>query len=410
MTPGALSDLRVLEYSDNLAGAYCARLLADAGAEVVKVEPPGGDPHRRLGPFVDGVADPAWSGLYLYLNANKRGIILDLVEERHLSAFRDLVSRVDVLILDQPPEVLERFRLRRHYFQEQNSRIIVTAITPFGLTGPYRDYAGDDLIAVCAGGLAFATPGVPDMVRVPDQEPPLRANVNVSEYLAAVQAAVAVVAALMQRSVSGTGCEIDLSLQEAVSMAVGYDLAHASYFEPKTRAPVIFGLMPNAYLPCKDGYVVIMAVLEPHWRGLMELAGDPDWAQLDTFATGEERARNWDALEPLLLEWTMGYTGQEIAQQAQEKGVPCFPAYTVGQMVESEHVAARDYLWSFTGPQGKEFKLPGYPVAMEATPWRLRRPAPGPGEHTDEVLQEWLGYSNGELNLLHSLPARREAR
>ena len=392
MTPtSALSDLKVLEYGDMVPGAYCARLLADAGADVVKVEPPGGDGSRRRGPFPDGVEDPDWSGLFLYLNANKRGISLDLAQPDGSDLFRELAACADILVLDLSAAEIDRLGLRWQQLMKSNPRLIVTAITPFGLTGPHRDYAGDDLIAVSAGGLAYATPGIPDKIQDPEKEPPLRANTYVGDFLAGIQGAMASVLAVLRRGLTGEGCEVDVSRQEAVAMVLPFDLAHASYHQPKKREPTIFGAMPNAYLPCKDGYVVIMAVIDSHWQALMDLTGNPDWGELEIFASAQERARNWDALEPLLLEWTMSHTGAEITEQAQGKGIPCFPAYTVGEMVESEHVAARGFMWDHEGPGRKKFQLPGYPVRMEAAPWRLRRGAPRLGEHNNDVVADWLG-------------------
>ena len=391
MTHGsALSDLRVLEYGDMVPGAYCARLLADAGADVVKVEPPQGDSSRRRGPFPDGIEDINWSGLFLYLNANKRGATLDLGRSGDAALFRELVAQTDVLVLDLPPREIDRLGLSWHNLKGLNPRLVWTAITPFGLTGPYRDYAGDDLIAVSAGGLAHATPGIPDMIHDPEKEPPLRANTYVADFLAGIQGAVASMVAILSRGITGHGSEVDISRQEAVAMVIPFDLAHASYHQAKKREPSIFGAMPNAYLPCRDGYVVIMAIIDAHWQSLMELTGYPEWGELDIFANAPERARNWDALEPMLLEWTMSHTGAEIAELAQSKGVPCFPAYSVGEMVKSEQVVARGFMQDLKGPDGQTFQLPGYPVRMEATPWRLRRGAPKLGEHTSEIMKDWL--------------------
>ena len=387
----ALADLKVLEYGDMVPGAHCARLLADAGADVVKIEPPGGDSSRRRGPFPDGVEDHDWSGLFLYLNANKRGATLDLERSRDAALFRELVATADVLVLDLPPAEMDRRGLRWSDLKELNPRLVLTAITPFGLTGPYRDYAGDDLIAVSAGGLAHATPGIPDMIHDPEKEPPLRANTYVGDFLAGIQGAVASMVAILTRNLSGEGSEVDVSRQEAVATVLPYDLAHASYHEAKKREPSIFGAMPNAYLPCRDGYVVIMAIIDAHWQALMDLTGHSEWGDLEIFATAPERARNWDALEPMLLEWTMTHTGAEITDLAQSKGVPCFPAYSIGEMVESEQMAARDFMLNFSGPAGQTFQLPGYPVRMGATPWRLRRRAPKLGEHNDEICKDWLG-------------------
>ena len=398
----ALSGLKVVELTDRVsgqvAGSFCARLLGDAGADVVKVEPPEGDAYRRNGPYPAGVPDLDHSGLFLYLNSNKRGVRLDIESPEGRAAFLDLVSTADFLVLGQNSLEVERLGLRREKLAVADSGLIVTTITPFGLSGPNSVYLGDDLIAISAGGMAFATPGIPDRVGDLASEPPLRSNTHMAGYLAGVQGAMASLAALLSRTIQGTGCEIDLSMQEAVAAVMPFELAHASYHEAKPRKPEIFGVMPNAYLPCKDGYVVVMAVMEAHWRNLMDLADNPDWAELEVFSSGVERARNWDALEPLLLEWTMSHSGAEIAKLAQERGIPCFPAYTVGQMVDSSHVTERGFMVDMQGPGGEKFKLPGYPVRLERTPWQLFRPAPKLGEHTSEVLAEWLGYSAVQLS------------
>ena len=405
LSEGALTGLKVVEFTDQVAGSFCARLLGDAGADVVKVEPLNGDRYRRNGPYPGGVPDPEWSGLFLYLNSNKRGVTLDIESSKNRSAFLDLTSEADFLVVGQESGEVERLGLRRELLAAANPELIVTSITPFGLIGPNSSYLGDELIAISAGGMAYATPGIPDKVGDPYLEPPLRSNTHMAGYLAGVQGAVASVAALLSRTIQGTGCEIDLSMQEAVAAVMPYELAHASYDEAKPRKPEVFGVMPNAYLPCQDGYVVVMAVMEAHWRNLMALADNPDWAELEVFSSGVERARNWDALEPLLLEWTMAHTGAEIAQLAQDKGIPCFPAYTVGQMVDSAHVTERNFMIDMEATGGQRFKLPGYPVRLEKTPWQLFRPAPKLGEHTAEVLDEWLGYSPEQILALGAVSA-----
>ena len=395
-SPSALAGVRVVEYTEMASASFCARLLGDAGADVVKVEPPEGDSYRKHGPFPDpstgsGQApDPDWSGMFLYLNANKRGVVLDWQDPPQKTAFDDLVGKADILIVGGQSAEIERQGLRREFLQHLNPGLIVAAITPFGLSGPNSGYVGDELTAVASGGLSFATPGVPDGVEDPAKEPPLTANTPLAELMTGVLGSAGCVAALLARQFSGQGCEIDLSLQEGVAAVMPYELAHAAYHEPKTRQPPGFALMPNVYMPCKDGYVVIMAVLDGHWHRLMEAAGSPEWGDLEVFATGRQRGQNWDALEPLLLEWTMSHTGEEIARLAQERGVPCFPAYTVGQMMDSAHVAERGFLQELTSPGGRSFKLPGHPIRMGATPWRSFRPAPRLGQHTAEVLREWL--------------------
>ena len=405
--PAALSGVKVVEYTEMASASFCARLLGDAGADVVKVEPSAGDPYRQRGPFPDGRPDPDWSGMFLYLNANKRGMSLDLTESRHRSAFENLLAAADILVVGGQSADIKQQGLRRETIRHINPGLIVTAITPFGLEGPNSAYLGDDLTAVAAGGLSFATPGVPDGVGDPATEPPLTANTPLAELMTGVLGSTACVAALLSRQFTGQGCEIDLSLQEGVATVMPYEHAHAAYHEPKKRDLIGFALMPNVYLPCKDGYVVIMAVLEGHWRSLMQAAGNPDWGDLEVFASAQERGRNWDALEPLLLEWTMAHTGEEIARLAQERGVPCFPAYSVGEMMESPHVAERDSLHELTSPAGRSFKLPGHPIRMSATPWRSFRPAPRLGQHTVEVFQDWMGWpESAALTMTLSLKDR----
>ena len=230
---GALSGLKVVELSDQVAGSFCARLMGDAGADVVKVEPLDGDRYRRSGPFPGGYPDPEWSGMFLYLNSNKRGVSLDIEAQGGWAVFQDLVAAADFLVVGENSSKIERLGLRRERLAETNQGLIVTSITPFGLAGPNSSYLGDDLIAISAGGMAYATPGIPDMVGDPDLEPPLRSNTDMAGYLAGVQGAVASVAALLSRKIQGVGCEIDLSIQETVAAVMPFELAHASYHEAK---------------------------------------------------------------------------------------------------------------------------------------------------------------------------------
>ena len=405
--PGALAGVKVVECTELASASFCARLLGDAGADVVKVETPGGDRYRSHGPFPDGHPDPDWSGMFLYLNANKRGVVLDLEAPHPRAAFNELLAQADVLVVGGQSAWIAGQGLRREDLQHLNPGLIVVAITPFGLSGPHSHYVGNDLTAVAAGGLSFSSPGVPDGVQDPAIEPPLRANTPLGELMTGVLGSAASMAALLSRQYSGEGCEIDLSLQEGVAAVMPYELAHAAYHEAKTRQAPYFALMPNVYMPCRDGYVVIMAVLEGHWRNLMRAAGDPEWAELEVFATARDRAVNWDALEPMLLEWTMSHTGAEIARLAQERGVPCFPAYTVGEMVDSPHVSEREFLQEFTSPGGRSFKLPGHPIRMGATPWASFRPAPRLGQHTAEVLGDWLGWPEDQSLALAQQPTQR---
>ena len=388
---GALSDIRVIELGNLVAGPYASRLLADAGAEVIKVEPPEGDAARSLGPFPADEPDPDWSALFAYLNWNKLGVVLDLEARSDVEQFEALIAMSDVLIVNLSVPDIDRLDIRQERLKRFNPCLIVTTITPFGLTGPKRGHIGDDLVAVASGGLAYASPGVPDLPADPYLEPPLRANTPMGDLLAGLQAATATMVALAGRGFDGQGVEVDVSEQEAVAMVMAWEIAHASYHEAKTRDPVMAGAQPNAYLPCEDGHVVIVGFLEHHWRGLLKTMGSPDWGEWEVFATAADRALNWDALEPLLTEWTMRHTGAAIADMAQRNGVPCFPAHGVGEMMGSEQVQERAYLQSWQAPTGDLLQLSGFPIRMSETPWERRSDWPRLGEHTDLVFRAWLG-------------------
>ncbi|MBM4406069.1 MAG: CoA transferase [Chloroflexi bacterium] len=361
-----LSGLRVVEIADFVAGPYACRLLADAGADVIKIEPPTGDSSRSRGPFPGRTPGPNSSILFHYLNRGKRGLILDCSERQNRPRILELLNDADVLLLDAPASTIDRLNLRYAELASVNPRLIVSILTPFGLTGSKRTYLGDDLITVSAGGLAFASPGLPDMPRDPYEEPPLRANTHIGEYTAGIQAATAVFAGLARRDITGQGCELDISKQEAVAAIMTWEIAHASHLTPKRRNPEVFGSQPNAYLPCKDGYVVVAAFLDHHWRSLVRVMGRPDWGASEVFATSADRARNWDALEPLLLEWTTAHTGEEIAKLAQVHGVPCFPAYGIGQMVDSPQTRSRGFIRKDRLTDGSRVLLPGNPIRVNA--------------------------------------------
>ena len=398
-----LQGLKVLELGDFVSGPYCARLLADAGAEVIKVEAPEGDRARRIGPFPDDLPDPNQSGLFLYLNANKLGITLNLRSSEGRCLLAALLKDADVLVENGPPRNMEDLGLDFSSLREAHPRLIVTSVTPFGQTGPYRDYLGDDLIGINMGALAYASPGLPDAVADPEREPPLKPATYLADFTAGVTGAVATMLALLARDWDGAGRHVDVSEQEAVASGTLYDLSAASYLGMvKRRGAPLAGLMPNCYLPCKDGYVVLVAFLEPHWRALIEVMDNPDWADNELFKDGMLRSDNWDALRLLLLDWTMAHTGQEIYEVTQARGVPCIPAYEISEVLASEHLVARNFLVEAEVAPGRTAQFPGSPYRFDGVPWPLRMRAPRLGEHTSSLLSERLGYSALQLTQLMS--------
>lgn len=381
----ALEGLSVVEYGSLVAAPYCAKLLADAGAQVVKVEPPQGEELRHPSRSFTEDEEHSQAGLFQFLNTNKRSVTLDLYAGEGRQKLLGLLADADVLVWNGTPELGRRLRLGYRNLRATVPRLIVTAITPCGMTGPYRDFKGDEFILYNLGGLGYASPGLPDHVDVPSTEPPLHARAPVADITTGLVAAVATMGSIFARELDGKGRQVDVSGMESVASMVARNVGIYSYIrEINGRLPKIFAHQPNAMLPCKDGWVVIATPYGQHWDRFVELMGNPEWASMEVFADGRLRGAYWDALRPLLEEWTTRYTGEEIMHMTQSRSIPCFPAFLVRQMAESEQIKAREFMW--TVPiDGKPARVPGPPFKLTETPHTLRTPAPGLGQHNADV-------------------------
>jgi len=401
--PPALDGLRVLEIGEQTAGPYAAKLLADYGAEVVKVEPPGlGDPTRSRGPFPGGQPDRERSGLFLYLNTNKRGIALDLSQGGARPILARLIAWADVLVTNLAPARLDAAGLWPAALRSAHPGLIVTTITPFGLGGPYAARQGDELISYAMGGIAYSTPGMPDAAEDLEREPPLHPAAAVAETIAGTVAATATLLVAMARERTAVGCHVDVSQQAAVACMQQRDVTSFSYTGvpyQRTLNPSVIGRIPNFYLPCQDGYVALAAPMDHQWDRLVEAMGRPEWALADDYRDAPARSRNWAALRMRLIGWTMGHTGHALYELAGKLRLPFFPLYALGEMVESDHVRERGSLVD-VDRDGTRFTMPGRPVHMHGSPWGLRRPAPRLGEHTWEVLHDWLAYEPADIRRL----------
>ena len=393
---GALAGLRVVELGEMVSGPYGARLLADFGADVVRVENSGQpDPARRYGPFPDGVSDPDHSGLYLYLNANKRSVALDRGPSQGAELLLALVRAADILVTNWSSDRLQAAGLDLAQLRIECPELIITAISPFGFDGPRREWQSGELVLYAMGGLAFGSPGMPDVAEDLELEPPLHPNAFVAGTVSGVVSSVATMLAVTRRELHGGGALIDISEQAAVAAMDQRDITawvYGGVISGRHRDTV--GRMPNYYLPCRDGYAVIAAPLDHMWPRLIRAMGEPEWALTDAFVTAEARSQNWDALRLLLMDWSMQQSSERILEIGREYGIPLFPYHSVGQVVESPHTKERESLAELS-VAGNTFKVPAPPIHMSVSPWQLRRPAPRLGEHTSEVLAEWLANEGG---------------
>jgi crotonobetainyl-CoA:carnitine CoA-transferase CaiB-like acyl-CoA transferase len=407
--PG-LQELSVIEVSRAVEGAYCARLLADAGADVIKIESPDvGDAARRLGPFPRDIPDENASGLFHYLNSNKRGISLNLQSGVGRQIFQRLLETADILISDYSPIELTQLGLLYEHVQEQSPALIVCSITPFGLSGPYRDYQADDLVVLSLGGMTGATPGFPDYVVSREQERPLRAETYAAGLISGATAAAAVLTALFTRLMDGEGRQVDVSQQEAVASTMIRDIASYSY------AGIVSGrrteeeqsgtaYAPNVYVPCKDGMVVIVSASEDAWKKLVEIMGSPSWCQHEDYRDTAGRARNINSLLANLVEWTKSKTGAEITAMTQSNGLPCAHVLRISEVVNSEHARERaGFVDVLVGDH--VCRMPAPPFKIDGVFRQERRPAPARGEHNVPIYCGLLGYEMTDLRKLRGIGA-----
>ena len=379
----ALDGLRVIEAGGGAAAGYGTKLLADLGADVIKVEPPGGDETRRFGPFPGNEPHPERSGLFLYLNANKRGVTLDLTDPRGRELFHGLLKDADLLMHSVPPAEMAAHGLEWETVHAQNPRLIECSISRFGQTGPNRDYKGYELTSTNAGGWATITgagAGGEDL-------PPLKAFGQQADYQAGLNATVASLGALLARDLHGTdGQHIDLSVQETVMTFLEMAILHYSYGH---RVASRLGgriVQPWAILPAKDGLVFILCVQESEWQRFVEWMGSPEWASWEIFGDRLKRAETWDVLRPYIEEWTSQHTVEEIYTGGLQRKLAFAPLSTMGDLLRNEHLRVRGFFATIGHPQAGELLYPGAPWKLGATPWELRRPAPTLGQHNDEIL------------------------
>jgi crotonobetainyl-CoA:carnitine CoA-transferase CaiB-like acyl-CoA transferase len=380
--PRALEGLRVLEVGEGVGAAYAAKLLADLGADVVKIESPGaGDAARRRGPFPHDTPHPERSGLFLYLNANKRGITLDPTRPAGRAAFDRLVDGADLLVHNVHPTAMAAHGLEWERLSSRNPRLVMTSITPFGLTGPHAHYRATDLVLWNAGGIAVLNgdPQHPEL-------PPLKAFGDQAGFQAGLNAAIPSLAALFARETTGKGDHIEVSTQEALAAILELTLEFFPYCGLIASRLGAKPIQPLCFMPCRDGWIFLCCVEEHQWKKFVEIMGNPEWAEMDLFENRLARGANFDALQALLQEWCSEQSVDDLYRKAQERRVPFAPVSTMGDLLASPHLKARGFFATLDHPVAGSVTMPGAPFRMQATPWELRRPAPTLGQHNDEVL------------------------
>ena len=396
MSRQALAGLRVLECGEMVAAAYATKLLADLGADVIKIEPLGGDAARLHGPFPGGTPHQERSGLFLYLNTNKRSVTLDLAAARGRAALERLVAGADLLVHNLPPRLTDAWGLTYEALATHNPRLVMTSITPFGRSGPRRDWEATNLTLWNAGGIAYLN-GSPDA----EDLPPLAPFGHQAEYQGALNGAIASLGALFARLRTGRGQHVAVSIQESLAAILELTFEYWPYMGLVASRLGRKPIQPLDFLECQDGWIFICCVEEHQWQEFVRMIGSPEWADLDLFADRLSRGANWDALKLFLQEWASEQRVMDVYHAAQKRRIPFAPVSTMGDLLASDHLKARGFFAVLTPPGMPPVQVPGAPYQLSATPWTIRRAAPGLGQHTNEVLTE-AGMTMSELATLRA--------
>ncbi len=379
-TAPPLEGIRVLDLCQP-EGQLCGRLLADLGAEVIKVEPPGGDLGRRLEPFVKEGAHPEGSLSFAYFNANKKSIILDLAEQEDRERFRGLAEKSDVILETFAPSVMQGWGLDHAQLSKDNPGLVTASITGFGLSGPYSRYKAPSIVCSAMGGVMYLCGS--------EEKPPLAELENQPYHLASAFAATGVLLALRQRESTGQGQMVEISCQEVQAfqqhILVNYSANQNVLKRAGSRTPVGGG-MPYGIYPTSDGYCHLVVIATSHWRSFVDWMGSPDALTDDLWDNRHIRIANPDLIEYLTGEFTRKLTKEEFFRQGQARRVTTAPVNTPEEFVDDPHVRDIGLFEDVEHPVLGSTRLVRPPFRLSASPAVIRKGAPLLGEHTEEVL------------------------
>jgi crotonobetainyl-CoA:carnitine CoA-transferase CaiB-like acyl-CoA transferase len=386
--PGPLAGLRVLELAQIMAGPTCGMLLADMGADVIKVEKlPGGDDARSYSePRINGVSAP-----FLMLNRNKRGLALDLKQPDGRAILLRLVRDADVLTENYRRGTLARLGLDYDVLARENPALIYCAVSGYGREGPYADKGGFDLIAQGFAGLMSIT-GEPG-------RPPVKTGNPVADINAGILAAVGILAAYAHRLRTGQGQVVDTSLMEA---ALHQTFWHAASFFAEGRSPGPTGsahllTAPYQAFRARDGWINIGGANQANWERIADVLGHPEWRADARFATNAARMQNLEVLVAAMNEVLATRTGDEWIAAFDAAGVPVGPVHSIGEALSHPQTRARGMVVDLLHPDAGPVQALGCPIHFSATPTAIARPAPRLGEHTREILRAH-GYADDTID------------
>jgi len=385
---GALSNIKILDLTRVLAGPFCTMILADMGADVIKIEIPGkGDDTRKYGPFKNGE-----SMYYANVNRSKKSITLNLKSAEGKALFLEMVKKADVVVENYRPGVMDKLGLGYDVLSKTNDQIVYVAISGFGSYGPYSDRPGYDIIAQAMGGLMSLT-GWPETG-------PTRSGNAMGDVLGGLNGAIGVLAALHGRSVTGKGQRVDISLVDGITAALENGIVR---YEATGKIPERTGnrystLYPYDSFKAKDGDFVLGCGNQKLWENFAKVAGMEELITDERYLDGTKRIERFEELKVIINNWAKNYTVKEVVKLILDAGVPAAPIFNMEDLVNDEHIAkAREMFVPVKHPVIGDMHVIGDAVKLMGTKNGVRWPAPALGQHNGEVYSELLGLTKEQL-------------
>lgn len=384
---GPLKGLKVLDLSRVLAGPYCTMMLADFGADVIKIEPPVGDDSRAFGPFVGKE-----SAYFMSLNRNKRSMVLDFKNQKHIDVFKEMVAKADVVVENYRPGTMEKFGLSYDVLKEINPALIYAACSGFGRTGPYALKPAYDIIVQAMGGIMSITGEGKDS--------PTRVGASVGDVIAGMFTAYGVMMALYHREKTGKGQLVDVAMLDCQVAVLENAIAR---YVTSGEVPVPLGnrhpsITPFSAFTAKDGQVIVGAGNDRLWTKLCNVLNMPELLSDERFKNNGERTKHFHELHAIMNSVLVNKTIDEWIVVLEEAGIPCAPINNIERILKDPQVKARDMIVEVEHPIAGHLKMPGVPVKLSETPGAIHTHAPLLGHDVNAILQELMGWDESTVN------------
>ncbi len=387
----ALEGVRILDFTQYLSGPHCTSVLSELGAEVIKIEMPGkGEPERQAMPKTP--KREAYQ--FLSYNRGKKSITLNLKSPKGMEIAKKLAAKVDILVENFAPGVLDRLGLSYEEARKINSRIIYASISGFGQTGPRRNDVSYDVVAQAMGGLMSVT-GYSD-------GEPLKVGISLGDYMGGYNGVIGILAALYYRTLTGEGQAIDISMQDGIWAMVFPD--RADYFDtlavPKRYGNKLSSSAPFGAYHARDGYVIICTITDPQWQKVLQAMGREDLSGEQRYATRENRTKNMEEVDGIVQAWCKGQTIEDVMAALKKYQVPCSPLPAFDQVAGDPQLLSREMIVEVEQPVSGKVKLSGSVYKMSKTPGNRKMKAPEVGEHNEEIYGKLLGMDVQEIQRL----------